>query len=76
MDAYLPGRRIRFLSRLGVLAVACWKETQLISMRMQVQSLALHSGLKIQRGYGVGCRHGSDLVLLWLWHRPAATALI
>ena len=25
---------------------------------------------------GVGCRHGLDLVLLWLWHRPAATALI
>ena len=25
---------------------------------------------------GVGCRHGSDLVLLWLWHRPAATAPI
>jgi len=24
---------------------------------------------------GVGCRHGSDLALLWLWHRPAATAL-
>ena len=25
---------------------------------------------------GVGCRHGSDPVWLWLWHRPAATALI
>ena len=24
----------------------------------------------------VGHRHGSDLALLWLWHRPAATALI
>ena len=23
---------------------------------------------------GVGLRHGSDLVLLWLWRRPAATA--
>ena len=23
---------------------------------------------------GVGRRCGSDLVLLWLWHRPAATA--
>ena len=27
-------------------------------------------------GYGVGCRLGSDPELLWLWHRPAATALI
>jgi len=25
---------------------------------------------------GVGCRHGSDPALLWLWRRPAATALI
>ena len=23
---------------------------------------------------GVGHRHGSDLILLWLWHRPAAVA--
>ena len=25
---------------------------------------------------GVGCRHGSDPMLLWLWHRMVATALI
>ena len=25
---------------------------------------------------GVGHRGSSDLALLWLWHRPAATALI
>ena len=25
---------------------------------------------------GVGCRRGTDPALLWLWHRPAATALI
>ena len=25
---------------------------------------------------GVGRRHGSDLVLLWLWGRPVAIALI
>ena len=24
---------------------------------------------------GVGCRHGSDPALLWLWHRPVAAAL-
>ena len=27
-------------------------------------------------GCSVGCRHGSDLALLWLWYRPAAIALI
>ena len=26
--------------------------------------------------YGVGCRHGLDLALLWLWCRLAAIALI
>ena len=26
--------------------------------------------------FGVGCRRGSDSALLWLWCRPAATALI
>ena len=25
---------------------------------------------------GMGCRHGSDLALLWLWHRLAAVAPI
>ena len=25
---------------------------------------------------GVGCRHSSDLVLLWRWYRPVATAPI
>jgi len=25
---------------------------------------------------GVGCKNGLDPVLLWLWCRPAATALI
>ena len=25
---------------------------------------------------GVGCKHGSDPVLLWLWCRPAATTPI
>ena len=25
---------------------------------------------------GVGCRHGSDAALLWLWHRPVVVAPI
>ena len=41
---------------------------------MQVQSLALLSGLKIRccMSCGVGLRRGSDPALLWLWYRPAA----
>ena len=47
-------------------------------MRFRVQSLALLGGLRIRRclSCGVGCRHGSDPNLLWLWCRPVATALI
>ena len=49
-------------------------ETNLASRRMQVRSLASLSGLK--SSYGVGCRHSWDPVLLWLWCRLAAIALI
>jgi len=47
-------------------------------MRMKVPFLALFSGLRIGTAMscGVGHRCNSDLALLWLWHRPAATALI
>ena len=52
--------------------------TRLVSMRILVQSVALLSGLRIWHGHklGVGCRCGSDPVLLWLWCRQAAAALI
>ena len=47
-------------------------------MRMKVRSLAslVGSGSSVAMSCGVGCRHGSDPVLLWLWCRPVATALI
>ena len=45
---------------------------------MQVQFLASLSGLRtgVATSHGIGFRCGSNLVLLWLWHRPAATAPI
>ena len=45
---------------------------------MQVPSLVLLSGLRIQVAVscGVGPRRGSDPGLLWLWRRLAAEALI
>ena len=33
-------------------------------------------GSGVSMSCGVGCKCGSDLVLLWLWHRPVAIALI
>ena len=47
-------------------------------MRLRVRSLPLLSGLTIGVAVscGVGCRCSSDPVLLWLWRRLAATALI
>ena len=40
--------------------------------------MALLSGLRIPiaMSCGIGRRRGSDPVLLWLWHGPAATAPI
>ena len=32
--------------------------------------------LAVVVSYGVGCRRGSDLAWLWLWHRLAVAALI
>jgi len=33
-------------------------------------------GSGVAMSYGVGCRRGSDPVLLWLWRRPTAVAPI
>jgi len=53
---------------------------QLGTMRFLVQSLASFSGLSkdpaLLWSCGVGCRHGLDLALLWLWCRSVATAPI
>ena len=35
-----------------------------------------NNGAERYECYGVGCRHGLDPALLWLWCRPAATAPI
>ena len=64
------------LKRSGVPIVAQQKWIWLIFMRFQVKSLALLSALGsgVTLSCGVGCRCGSDPVLLWLWCRPAAAA--
>ena len=62
--------------QLGVPIVVKCKWIQLVSMRMQIQSLALLSEPGIQSCYKVGCRCSSDPVSLWLWCRLAAVAAI
>ena len=64
--------------KLGVPTMAEWKQIWLVTMKMQVQSLASLSGLRssIAVSCPVGYRHSSDLALLWMWHRPAAIAPI
>ena len=55
------------------------KQIQLETMRLWVQSLALLSRLRIWHCHElwyIGRRLGSDLLLLWLWCRPAAVAPI
>ena len=47
------------------------QRVRLVSMRIHVQILVSLSELRI---WGVGHSCGSDLALLWLWHRLAAAA--
>ena len=63
---------------LGVPIVAQGKQTRLVTMRLQLWSLAPLGGLRIRCCHELWCRsrHGSDLALLRLWCRPAATAPI
>ena len=58
--------------------VAQQKQVRLGTMGLQVRSLALLSGLRIQYCHELwcNCRHGSDPAWLWLWRRPVATAPI
>ena len=64
---------LEFLSWLSRL------RTQLVSMRMQVRSLASLIGLRIQCGHELWCRSQMRLggfTWLWLWCRPAAAVAI
>ena len=64
---------------MGVPIMAQQKQIWLVNMRTQDWPLASFSGLRIPPALpvscGIGCRHGSDLVFLWLWYRPVATVL-
>ena len=42
--------------------------------RFNPQLCSMGQGSGIVMSCGVGCKHGSDPALLWLWHRPAASA--
>ena len=63
---------------MGVPIAAQWKQIQLISMRMWVQSLVLLSKSGIWRCCELWCTLKMQLspVLLWLWYRLVATAPI
>ena len=59
--------------------MAQWLTNPTRNYGLPVRYLALLSGLRIRLtavSCGVGCRRGSDPVLLWLWHRLVATAPI
>ena len=56
--------------------VAQWKGSWLVYIRMQIQFLASLNGWKIRCCHELWYRYCSDTVLLWLWRRPAAVALI
>ena len=62
----------------GVPVVVQQKQIQLGTTKLRVRSLALLSGLRIQRCREMWCRSQMRLRsgMFWLWHRPAAVAPI
>ena len=61
--------------------MAQWKQIRLGTMRLRGSTPGLVQWVKdlaspVALSCGVGRRRGSDLALLWLWCRLAATALI
>ena len=77
--SYLGRIEVTFILNLKIMEFHLWLSglrTHLVSMRMQVQSLALLSGLRIQHccKCNIGSRYSSDLA--WPWHTPAAAVLI
>ena len=66
------------LAQRGIPVEAWQKRIRLGTTRLWVQSLALLSGLRIQRCYELWCRLQTWLgpMLLWLWCRLAARAPI
>ena len=62
----------------GVPIMVQQKRIWLVSMKMQIRSLALFNGLRIQRCCELWYRWQTwlSLALLWLWCRTVATALI
>ena len=61
---------------LGVSIMAQWKRIWLGIMRLRVQPHSLGKGSGVAVSRGIGRRHGSDPVLLQLWHGVAAVAMI
>ena len=56
--------------------MAQWKQIQLGTITLQVQSLTSLSGLRIWHCHELWFRSQMWLMLLWLWCRPAAMAPI
>ena len=70
--SFLPMKDLNHNKEEEVLTVSQRVKNLTVSVRMQVWSLALLSGLRIWHATscGVGHRYGSDPALLWLWCRP------
>ena len=66
----LSHKKIPWVPEVPIDAQQKW--VWLVPMRMLPHSVG--QGSSVAMSCGVGRQHGSDLILLWLWHRLAATA--
>ena len=48
---------------------------QQVKNQHSLREITVGYGSSVVVSCGVGCKRGSDLVLLWLWGRPTAAAL-
>ena len=71
---HLKKRKIKDGVPVLVQGKQIWLGTTRLQFDLWPRSVGYGSSVAVSSG--VGCRHGSDLALLWLWHRLAVTASI
>ena len=78
LSHYWHKKELFWKGSLGVSNMVQWLKSPTRIHEDMSLNVAYLSGLKSGSAMNcdLGYRHGSDVVLMWLWHRPTAIALI